>query len=91
MKFTWTVTNECELNVTNLGEYVNERITDAFERDGQYPCENTIRTFIEYELYEALEGEGYTTEEVPDNLYTKMCEEVLKHVCYQTIMDLGEE
>lgn len=91
MKFTWNIPAECELNVTKIGSYVNERITDAFERNGQYPNENTIHTFIEYELYEALEGEGYTTDEVPDSVYTEMCEEVLKHVCYQTIMDLGEE
>lgn len=91
MKFTWIIPAECELNVVKIGDYVNERITDAFERNAQYPSENTIHTFIEYELYDALDREGYTVDEVPDKVYEKMREEILKHVCYQTIMDLGEE
>lgn len=91
MKFTWSIPAECEIDVIRCANWVNEKIQDVFKWHGEYPDEDTMIDYVTDEVLEAIDGEGYTESEVPHEILTKMCEEVLKHVCYQTIMDLEEE
>lgn len=91
MKFTWTVTNECNINIKQCAEWVNEKIQNVFKLHGEYPDEDTMIDYVTDEVLEAVDAEGYRDDEIPQEILTKMCEEVLKYVGYQTIMDLGEE
>ena len=91
MKFTWNIPVECEVSITKISNYINEQIVYMFKHNGQYPDEDTIIDYITDEVLDAVDGEGYVRDEVPHEVLTKMCEEVLKHVGYQTVMDLEEE
>ena len=91
MKFTWNIPAECEINIQRCAEWVNEQIQKDFFWDGKYPDEMTIIGYTTNKVLDMIDGEGYVSNEVPQEVLTKICEEVLKHVCYQTIMDLGEE
>lgn len=91
MKFTWTVTNECEINIMRCADWVNEKIQDVYKWHGEYPDEDTMIDYVTDEVLEAVDAEGYAEDEVPHEILKKICEEVLKHVGYQTTMDLEEE
>ena len=91
MKFTWNIPAECEINILRCAERVNETIREAYHWNRKYPDEETIIDEVTDEVLDAVDGEGYVSSEVPQWVLTKMCEEVLKHVGYQTIMDLEEE
>ena len=91
MKFTWTVTNECDINIKRCADWVNENIQEDFDRYGRYPDEDPVTDYATDMVLEALDREGYTENEVPKEVLTKMCKEVLKYVYYQTAMNLEEE
>ena len=91
MKFTWNIPVECEINIQRCAERVNEIIRGAYYWNGNYPDEETIIDEVTDEVLNAVDSEGYVRDEVPQEILTKMCEEVLKYVGYQTFMDLGEE
>lgn len=91
MKFTWSIPAECEINIQRCAERVNETIRGAYYWNGKYPDEETIIDEVTDEVLDAVDSEGYVRDEIPQEILTKMCGEVLKYVGYQTIMDLGEE
>ena len=91
MKFTWSIPAECEINIQRCAERVNETIRESFVWLGKYPSEDSVIDEVTDEVLDAVDSEGYVRDEIPQEILTKMCEEVLKHVGYQTTMDLGEE
>ena len=91
MKFTWSIPAECEINIQRCANRVNEKIQVAYVLLGKYPDEDTIIDYTTEVVLDAVDGEGYVENEVPQAILIKMCGEVLKYVGYQTIMDLEEE
>lgn len=91
MKFTWTIPVECEINIQRCAHRINEKIQETYDWLGKYPDEDTIIDYTTDVVLDAVDGEGYMKDEVPNAILIKMCGEVLKYVGYQTIMDLGEE
>lgn len=88
MKFTWSIPVECEVNIQRCANRVNEKIQGAFDWLGKYPDEDSVIDYTTEVVLDAVDGEGYVRNEVPQWVLAKMCGEVLKYVGYQTIMDL---
>lgn len=91
MKFTWSIPAECEINIQRCANRINEKIQGAFDWLGKYPDEDSVIDYTTEVVLDAVDGEGYVRDEVPQWVLAKMCGEVLKYVGYQTIMDLEEE
>lgn len=89
MTFEWNIPAHCEINPVEIAENINKEI-EAIIRNYGYITDDEIRGDIEEELWEAIDWQGYTWEEVPKDILEQMIKAVRNNIAYQTKMNLEE-
>lgn len=90
MKFTWNMPVECDINIFQIVTHIITTLT--IKRISGVPVSDEfVRELAEAEIEFAIEGEGYTLNEVPTPVFEQIKKKVLENVFYQTEMDLGKE
>ena len=90
MKFTWTMPAECDINIFQIVTRVNVTIITEMVENG-FVSDAFVNKCVESEIEFAIDGEGYTLDEVPIPIFEQIKKKVLENVGYQMRMDLGEE
>lgn len=90
MKFTWNIPAECDINIFQIVTRIEATIIEEMVENG-FISDAFVDKCVEDEIEFAIDGEGYTLDEVPIPIFEQIKKKVLENVGYQMRMELDEE